>query len=165
MILQIAVAIIFFTNKVLVLAGRKSGWLVGALAALIAIFYFYRIGLYVYTALEVGLIILMVYGFMKKDEKKPRVETMIRLVTVLVMLALAIFAFSGVITVVEFASSIGLLMGTYFLTHNKIRLGWIFYALAHSLASILGYSKGQQIFADFQVASAIVSYIAIFKKT
>ena len=164
LVLQILVSVIFFANKVLVLAEKKVGWLLGAVAATFGVFYFYLIGLYVYTALEVGLIILMGYGFLKKDHKNPAMETVIRLVTIAVMLALAYFAFSGMITIVELGSSLGLLLGTFFLTHRQQKTGWILYVLAHVLAAYLGYNKGQQFFADFQIASAIVCIVGAMKR-
>ncbi len=163
--LQILVSLIFFANKVFVLADKKVGWLLGAVAATLGVFYFYFIGLYVYTALEVGLIILMGYGFLKKDSKNPAMEMTIRLVTIAVMFALAFFAFSGLITVVELGSSLGLLLGTFFLTHRKLKTGWVLYVLGHLLAAYLGYHKGQQFFADFQIASAIVSFVGVMKIT
>lgn len=159
--LQVAVSVIFFANKTLVLVGRKSGWLVGAIAATLATVYFFRIQLYVYTVLELGLIILMGYGFWCHQHKNPRVESFIHWVVALVMLAMTCFVFSGLMTVIEFASSVGLLVGTFFLTHDKLWLGWFLYTVAHGLAAILGYHKGQPFFADFQVASAIVSFVGL----
>jgi hypothetical protein len=160
--LQVLVSLIFFANKVCVLVERKRvGWFLGAIAAALAIFYFYLIGLYVFTALEFGLIVLMGYGVVKKAEKNPAVETRIRLVTIGVMLVLAYFAWTGLITIVELGSSLGLLLGTFFLTHSKPTTGWLLYVVGHSLAAYLGYYKEQQLFADFQVASAIVSIVGV----
>jgi hypothetical protein len=159
LLLQILVSLIFFANKVFVLAGKKTGWLLGAVAATIAVFYFFLIELYVYTALEFGLIILMGYGFFKKEKKSPRTEKAIQATTVTAMLLLALFACSGLMTLVELLSSLGLLAGTYALTHSKQRTGWLLYVVAHCLAALLGYNKGQLFFADFQIASAIVSLV------
>ena len=164
-VLQILVSVIFFANKVFVLAEKKVGWLLGAVAATLGVFYFYLIGFYVYTALEIGLVVLMGYGFIKKKRVNPAVETWIRLVTIVVMLTLAFFAFSGLITIVEFGSSLLLILGTFFLTHQNPRTGWILYSLAHLLAAYLGYCKKQLFFADFQVASAIVSLVGVMKTT
>lgn len=162
--LQIAVSLIFFVNKVFILVEKKSGWLIGAIAASLAVFYFYLIGLYVYTGLEVGLIILMGYGFFKKERKNPKVEMFIQSVTVLIMFLLTLLAFQGFMTALELVSSLCLVVGTYFLTHNKARAGWIIYAVAHTMAAVLGYSKGQQFFADFQVASVIISIVGVTTK-
>lgn len=154
--LEKSVSIIFFTNKILVLAGKKSGWLIGAVAAALASVYFLLLDLKIYVILEFGLVILMGYGFFKQEERNQRVEDSIRVVLGAVMLLQAIFVFEGSITVIEFASSIGMLVGTYLLTHDGIRLGWAFYAIAHIMAAYLGYAKEQQFFADLQIASAIV---------
>lgn len=162
--LQIGVSIMFFTYKVMILVGRKTGWLLGAVAAACAIYYFYLIELYVYVALEFGLIALMTYGFMKSDEQKPEVEIIIRGVTMLSMLVMSILAFQGVITIVELASSLGLLVGTFLLTHGRPTSGWLCYAIAHFLAAYLGYAKDQQFFADLQLGSGIVSVVGMMRK-
>lgn len=162
-LLQVLVSLLFFGNKVLVLVGKKFekfGWLLGVIAASLGVAYFYLLGMYVYTVLEIGLIVLMSYGFLHKDTtKNEKVETTIRVVTGVVMLVLACVVFSGAITIIEFVSSIFMLAGTYLLTHSKKRLGWILYGIAHLAAVYLGYAKGQQFFADFQLASAIVSAV------
>lgn len=155
-LLEISVSLIFFTNKVLVLAGKKFGWLVGSIAAVLAAIYFYLLGFYVYTALELGLIVLMGYGFFKSSKKNLKVEVLIRFVIVVVMLALSVFVFQGKLTIIEFVSSLGMLWGTFFLTHDRVRLGWILYASANIGSAYLGFQKEQQFFMDFQIASAIV---------
>ena len=162
--LQIAVALIFFVNKVLVLVGRKSGWLVGAVAATLGLFYFYLIGLYIYTALEVCLIVLMSYAFLEKSERSARVETALRMGTTVMMIAIALFAFSGSLTAVELISCTGLLWGTYLMTSGSLTTGWALCGVAHVFASYLGYGRGQVVFADFQVASSIVSLIGATTK-
>lgn len=164
-ILQVLVSIIFFVNKVLVLKGKKSGWLVGAIAATLAVAYFILIELYVYTGLEFGLIILMGYGFVKNDEQRnPQVELSIQGFTVILMLGLTYFAFAGQLTIVELFSSLGLLVGTYLMTHGRLSTGWAICAVAHALAAYLGIHKDQHIFAGFQSASVIVSTWGAMKK-
>lgn len=162
--LQISVSLIFFANKVAVLVEKKVGWIFGVIAALLAFFYFYLLGMYIYTVLELGLIVLMGYGFFKKQKKNPQVEVMIRVVLAVVMLTLALFAFNGLITIVELVSSLGLLWGTYYLTHEKIRAGWLLYVVGHTTAAYLGINKDQMFFADFQIASAIVSLVGMVKR-
>lgn len=165
-LLQVLVSLLFFGNKVLVLVGKKlekTGWLLGVIAASLGVAYFYLLDMYVYTVLEIGLIVLMSYGFLHKDTgKNENVETAIRVVTGAVMLILACVVFTGTITIIEFVSSILMLAGTYLLTHNRKQLGWILYGIAHLAAVYLGYVKGQQFFADFQLASAIVSAAGAF---
>ena len=167
-LLSISVAIIFFANKIFVLIGKRTGWLLGVIAAILAIFYFYLIELYVYTALEFGLIALMGYGFLVKNHKSKLIENFIYSVITLVMLTLTYFIFSGAMTVYEFVSSVGLLFGTYFLTHEKTKFGWACYSLRHLISVYIMYDKDQQFFADFQLASAVVAMVGViisFKKS
>mgnify|MGYP000305380256 CR=1 FL=1 len=153
--LQISVSIIFFANKLFVLLGKRAGWIFGAIAATLALFYFYKLELYVYTTLEGGLIVLMLYGFFPNRSKQT--ELWIRILIALTMLAIGYYAFSGYITIIEFVSSIFLLWGTYLLANKKLIFGWSAYIIAHALATILGYKVGQIFFADFQLASVIVA--------
>lgn len=121
--LQVLVPVIFFANKLLVLVGRKSGWVLGAVAATLGVFYFYLIHLNIYVALEAGLIILMCYGFIG-SKKNQRVDKVIRLrTTTTAMFLLAVVAFGRMLTVVELISSSCLLWGTYLLTQGKARQG------------------------------------------
>ena len=143
--------------------GKKLGWFVGALAATIGFFYFYQLELYVFTVLEVGLIMLMGYGALPEKWKSVGVERMIYIVIVVMMVSFAYFAFAGKLTLFETISSVALVWGTYLLTHRRPELGWIVYCIAHVFAAYLGYEKDQDFFADFQVASAIVSLFGLFK--
>jgi hypothetical protein len=160
--LQIAVALIFFANKILILCGKKSGWLVGAFAAVLAIFYFYYIELYIYTVGEAALIVLMFYGFFKDETSRPTVEVAVQVVTAGVMLVLTWFAFNGYITIVELASALLALTGAWLIASGSVRIGWAFGATSHMLAAHLGYYKEQTFFADFQIASAVVSGIGAY---
>lgn len=161
--LQIAVSLILFSNKIFVLIERKTGWLLGAIGCTLAIFYLYLIELYVFTTLEFGLVVLMLYGFLKKDRGNNRTETWIRIVIFLSMIVMTYFAFTGMMTIYELLSSTGLLFGTYFLTHDKKSLGWILYCIGHCITAHLGYNKDQDFFADFQIASAIVSVVGVIQ--
>jgi len=154
--LQISISLIFFTNKTFVLIDKKTGWLIGAIGAVMGTLYFSLLHLYCFAVLDAGLVILMSYGFIAKAQKNQKVENVLHLVILLAMLSLGYFAFSGVMTVVQFFSSALLLMGTYLLTHQKTSWGWI-------LAAIVGYKVGQMFFADFQIASTIISIVGLVK--
>ncbi|HEU0085972.1 MAG TPA: hypothetical protein VFQ59_03395 [Candidatus Paceibacterota bacterium] len=163
-ILSVLVSIIFFVNKILILIERKSGWLVGAIAAALALIYFILIELLIFTVLEFGLVILMAYGFFFNNRKNLYIEKLIHLTIVCVMTVLASLAFTGMMTIYEFVSAVLMLFGTYYLTHNKEALGWLLYGLAHLFAAYVTIEKNQQFFADFQIASAIVSAIGFCLK-
>ena len=168
LVLQIIVSVAFFAQKAFLLAGKKSNWLIGALTAIVGVIYFYLVNMYIYSALDCGLIILMAYGFFKKEKKNPTIEMFIRITVAIIMTVLLFAAFAGIIGVLEFISSLGLMFGTYWLTHKKVKIGWIAYITAHIFGIIVGYSHNQITFADFQIASAIVCFaglsIAISKK-
>jgi len=119
--------------------------------------------MHVYTVLNLGLAVIMGYAFLKKEEANPKVADWLRFFTGAIMLSLTFFVFDGLITIIEFASSIGLLVGTILLAHGGIKLGWLVFGIAHLLAAYLGYEKEQQYFADLQIASAIVAAIGILK--
>ena len=163
MFLQISISLIFFTNKAFVLIDKKTGWLIGAIGAVMGTLYFSLLHLYCFAVLDAGLVVLMGYGFFAKAQKNQKVENVLHLVIILAMFSLGYFAFSGVMTVVQFFSSALLLMGTYLLTHQKTSWGWILYAISHVLAAIVGYKVGQMFFADFQIASAIISIAGLIK--
>lgn len=160
-LLQVAVSVIFFANKAFVLIDKKFGWLLGTIAAGLACWYFFLLNLYVYTALEIGLVILMGYGFLKKDQPNSKVEWLIRLSLLASMITIAVFAFQGRLTLIEFTSSVFMLFGTYLLTHAKEKWGWVLYSLAHLGAAYIGYAKIQNMFGDFQIASSIVCFAGV----
>lgn len=159
-VLAVLVSLIFFLNKVLVLVGKKSGWLVGSVAATLAVIYFLFLDLYIFTILEVGLAVLMGYGFLMKEKKNPNTEKLIQFFIIVVMSLLAYLAFSGIMTIIEFSGAILMLLGTYYLTHNRLALGWFLYGVSHLFAAYVTILKNQQFFADFQIASAIISAVA-----
>jgi len=159
MSLAISVSIIFFANKVLILIGKKNGWLLGAIAGLLAIFYFFLLKLQIYVVMEFGVFVLMFYGFIVKKEKNQKVELIINLFLVSMLGIFSYFVFTGILTIIEFSSSVSFLMGTYYLTHSKPQLGWILFILAHTGSTYLGFLKGEDFFGAFQVASIIVAII------
>ena len=164
MTLQVVVSITYFAQKIFILYGKKSGWLVGVVAALLAIVYYQRIGLHIYVVLNIGMSVLMAYGFFKKADKKPMVELAIRLVTLVVMGYMTFHVFRGTMTIVELISSAVLLFGTYLLTHDYMKSGWGLFFVGHAFAVPLGYEKMQYIFMWFQVASAIASVVGMMQK-
>ncbi len=129
----------------------------GAIAASLSILYFSLLNLLIFAVLEVGLVILMGYGYWKKKEVNVRVEWLIRTAIMLVMAVLTYFVFRGLMTVVEFTASILMLWGTYFLTHRRMFVGWYIYGVAHIFSTMVGVSAEQPFFADFQIASAMVA--------
>jgi len=156
-VLQVIMSVAFFAQKVFILIDKKSGWLVGALSALIGTVYFYSVHMYCFATLECGLTILMFYGYFTKETKNSTVERIINIVTASCITALAYWAFAGVMTVAEFVSSLSSMAGVYWLTHRKLKLGWLSLGISRILAAVVGYHANQWFFADFQLASTIVA--------
>ncbi len=161
LVLEILVAVIYFGNKVLVLFGKKSGWLWGSFAALLGIIYFVRIELYTFAVLQGGLVILMGYGAFPVKWKKPIIEWIIISVIVLSLSILTLIVALGAINVWLFIGSVVIIWGTYSLTHGKTKMGWCSYIVSHLIAAGICYEVHQYIVATFQVLSAIVSIIAL----
>ncbi len=162
--LQIAVSVLFFLQKVGVLAGLRLGWLLGMVAAILGVGYFFGASMYVFTALEVGLTILMGQAWYFREKKNEKIENGIRIVTIVTMFILTLFSCAGRLTVFELLSSVGLLGGTYLLSHQKPMAGWLISLVAHSFGAYVGYGHGQMFFADMQVASLLVSLVGVIKE-
>lgn len=162
--LEWALAITFFVHKFLIFVRKKEGWLLGSIAACFGWWYFENIDMHVYTALQFGLVALMMYGFFKGEERKPRTEVTIRAVTAGVMVVMAYYSWAGGITAVELISTLCLLIGTYLLTHGRQRQGWLLYTIAHVFATWLTAGKHQIVFAIFQGFSAIISTLGALRK-
>ncbi len=161
--LAVVVAIIFFSNKVLVLIGYKIGWFLGMTGALLATVYLYLLGFYAYAILEIGLIFLM--GARYFTDGNVVIEKWIRWVVISSTILAGIYAFTGVITIWEIIASLSMLAGTYCIS-NKLykRLGWFLYFITHGITAWLSYQKNQQFFGDLQIASAIIAFIGYFPK-
>jgi len=160
-ILEALISLIFFSNKIGLFLERKNpiGWLMGAIAAMIAIFYFLFLNLFVYAIGEIGLFVLMIYGAIIKKEIRD-VERVIQFVTFLVALVLTFLTFQGHLTILEFFSSVGMLIAFYLLHPKnsmwKMKWGWAMLAATHLTAAHIGYVKHQEMFAHFQIASSIL---------
>ncbi|MCM2339212.1 MAG: nicotinamide mononucleotide transporter [Burkholderiales bacterium] len=165
--LRVSVSIIFFINKILLFIGKEKSieryaWLVGSFAGFLAIFYFLIIGLHIYVIMEFGVFVLMFYGFLVKkndSQKNPKTELVINFFIIGLLCVFMYFVFNGILTVIEFFSSVTFLLGTYYLTHTKPRLGWMLFILAHLGSTYLGFKKGEIFFGIFQIASGIIAIV------
>ncbi len=162
--LQVIVSVLFFIQKIfLVFTDKKFGWLIGVIAAVFGVFYFYHLDMMMYVALEASTIILMGYGFLKNDGSSIKIKIFVGLVTSISMLALAISAFVGIMTIVEFISTSSFLAGTYLILYKKLRWGWFLFVIGHVFSAVLGWEKDQNVFLVFQILSAAVSVYAVKK--
>lgn len=162
-ILEVIIAIAFFTNKVFLLIGRRMGWVLGLGAATVSIGYFFLIELYLFMAPEAGFAALMGYRLLRHGEVNRRVEISVRTALTAAMAFLAYFLFEGSVTLVECVAALLSLWAMYFLTHDYVRQGWATLIVAHVLAAIVFDSKGQEFFTHFQIASAFLAIGGVVK--
>jgi hypothetical protein len=162
--LEIFVSVMFFGNKVFIFFEKPFGWTIGSVSAFVALFYFYLVGFYIFTALAFGLIFLMGYGSLRKKYDLANVENVFRLILIAVMGVLTLAVWDGGIVLAEYISSIAMLGGTYYLTHNKVRLGWFLYAIGNGCGSYVAFMKPEYTFALFQALSVVVSIFGWYYK-
>ena len=68
--LEILVSILYFINKVFLLFNEKAGWVIGIVASGAAVLYFIGIQLYIFSALEIACLCIMIYGALGKNDAK-----------------------------------------------------------------------------------------------
>jgi hypothetical protein len=84
---------------------------------------------------------------------------------VAIMAMIAILAFAGTLTVIEFFASIGFLIGTKFLSKAKTeRIGWLIYAFVHILTGYVFFEKEQFFFFGTQILSVAIATIAVVRR-
>lgn len=168
--LAVAVSVILFTNKLGVLIERQFGWIFGVIGTILAIAYLWLINMPILMTAEIGLIILMFYGLFRDRAVGRNIQLTMIVVTLVTCLIIAIFASMGLLTWVEFIGSGFMLCAVYCLAQNNFsqvnirQLGWLLLGTSHFLIAYLGYQKDEIFFADFQIASALVSLVGIIKK-
>ncbi len=160
--LQIVTTLLSLVHKVFLLRNDKRvAWIVGIVAGIISVIYFYAVQLYVFSGLEIGLLVLMGYGLTGKSKKS--ISDTIQALTGILCLTLTYFSFSGVLTILEGVSSVGAVFGVYFLAHNRDRTGWIIWVFTHLLIVYVTLEKGQQFFVAYQVFSLIIAIYGVVK--
>jgi hypothetical protein len=158
---EVFIVIMFFANKLLLLAGKRFGWLLGIIAANLAIVYFYSRGMIPYSVLQVGVLAAMIYGY-ELPEKRSSLELPVRLTIGAVIMVLCAFVLTGSLSASKALVSIGNLLSNYFLARSNYQRGWLLLGLCNAAAAYFGYINGFIFFADFQMATAIVACIGLF---
>jgi len=158
--LQIAVAVLYFINKVLLSLEKKSGWQIGILASCLAIFYFYSLDLYLLVGLEVGFMAILIFGLINHNQEI-KYENMLYLVMIFLLIFLYFVLKNS--TLLEFLISLDFILAIYFLAKKKDLVGWIFMLLGHFMMGYFTYTNQQTFFAIMQFLSVFVSLFAIYR--
>lgn len=158
--LEIIVSILYLFNKLLLYLKKRSAWAIGILASSIATVYFFSIELYIFFSLEIACVIIMAYGYFRKDANRI-FEWIVYGSIILVMLYLLInIEESGPL---EFATSISFIIAFLLLAEGKWNIGWTMLGLSHGAMLYITLIKGQQFFAAMQGLSILICTIAILQ--
>lgn len=158
--LQVAVAVLYFINKVLLSLEKKSGWQIGILASSLAIFYFYSLDLYLLVGLEVGFMSILIFGLINHNQEI-KYENMLYLVMILLLVFLYFVLKNS--TILEFIISLDFILAIFFLAKKKVFIGWIIMLLGHLMMGYFTYTSHQTFFALMQFLSVFVSLFAIYR--
>ncbi len=160
--MEILVTVISLVHKIFLLKNdKKIAWITGIIASILSISYFYSLGLTIYAGLEIGFIVLMLYGLVKN--KTQRVENTINIFIGVFCLILGYLSFAGLLTALELISSITPLMSIYYLAKNKNKTGWILMVITCIITTYVVFEKGQFIFTAYQVVSLLLAIYGLKK--
>lgn len=160
MILQTAVAVLYFINKVLLSLGKKSGWQIGLLASILAIFYFYNLGSILLVGLEISFLSILLFGLLTHQKELKHQEILYGIMIFVMILLFFILKESSWL---EFSISLLFILAIFGLAHRWLIIGWILMLCGHLLMGYFTYQKGEFIFASMQFLSAIVALFAIIR--
>lgn len=159
--LGVVMASILFINKLYILKDKKLGWGIGAIGTLLAIIYLLLLHFRIMAFAEIGLFILMLYGYLKEGTVPAKVESAIIIGIITIGLVITYFTFSGLLQIIEWVGTISMLIGAYGLTHKWKPAGWLFWFICHVCTAYMAYhaKTPQLFFGDIQIASAFVSVV------
>ncbi len=160
--LEIAVSLLYFTNKIFLFLEKKAGWSFGIAASFLATIYFLFLKLYIFLSLEFACLTIMILGLLG-NRKTTRISYIIYGIITLVMIYLLVNV--DVSGWTEFITSILFIMAFLLLAHQRWNLGWLTLGAAHVLMMIILLGKEQDFFALMQGLSVMVCILAIAKKT
>lgn len=158
--LQIAVAGLYFINKVLLSLNKKSGWQIGILASILAVFYFSSLKMYLLVGLEVGFMAIQTFGLFNHKKEVKHENLLYFVMSLLVILLYFVLKNSPFL---EFLISLVFILAIFFLAKKKIILGWGIMLLGHLMMAYFTFQNQQHFFAVMQVMSIFVALFAIWK--
>ena len=158
--LQVAVAVLYFLNKVLLSLNKKAGWQIGILASFFAVIYFFTLKLYLLVGLEVGFSAILIFGLINHNQEL-KYENALYLIMISILVFLYFVLKNS--TLLEFIISVDFILAIYLLAKRNWLWGWIIMLTGHVLMGYFTYSQQQYFFAIMQVLSVGVSIFAIWR--
>ncbi|MEO8766142.1 MAG: nicotinamide mononucleotide transporter [Ginsengibacter sp.] len=165
LIFQILSGVFGFANKLFLYLGKRSGWMLGFLAGIFFVIYFFLIGFTVYAVVQIGFSFLMLYGYFSHQAISKNARIVATVVLSLIAIWITFITFKGGFTLLEAISALLASWATYFLASKSNRNGWSTYLVAHLILIYLTAAKQQYIAAVFQGLSAVVSVMGIMKES
>jgi hypothetical protein len=156
--LETAVAILYFINKILLSLNKKAGWQIGILASILAFFYFLSLKLYLLVGLELSFLSILVFGLINHG-KELKFKNLLYGLMFFIMVFLYFILKNS--TLIEFIISVCFILAIYFLANRNTLAGWIIMLIGHLLMGYFTFTKNQYIFASLQLLSCFVSIYAI----
>ena len=140
---------------------RKSGWLIGVLAAALAILYFISLELYLLITLEASFLALLIYGWLNYG--KPIGKDYYVYAFITGMMALQ-FYWAESSQLIELLDVLLFMLAIYALAKHRWYIGWGCMFTAHLLMALITHEKGQTFFTLMQLASAGVAVYAVVRR-
>ncbi len=165
LIFQILSSVFGFANKLLLLLGKRSGWMLGFLAGILFVIYFFLIGFTIYAVVQIGFSFLMLYGYFSYKALSKSARIIATVLLSFIALGITIITFNGGLTMLEALSALLASWATYFLASKDNTKGWGTFCIAHLILIYLTALKHQYISAIFQALSAVVSVLGIIKES
>ncbi len=163
LIFQILSSVFGFANKLLLYLGKRTGWILGFLAGVFFVVYFFLIGFTVYAFVQIGFSLLMLYGYFSHTGISKNARIFATVILSLIAIIICFITFNGKLTLLEATSALLASWGTYYLASKNNIKGWGMYLIAHFILIYLTIIKQQYIFALFQGLSAVVSILGIIR--
>ena len=161
-LLEIIVSCLYFSNKLLLLFEKKSGWVLGLAASALAMVYFFNLSLYLFFSLELACFVIMLMGLFA-EKLSIKLAVIIYSIVALVMVYLLInIRESGWL---EFITSILFMCAFLLLAKRKLYNGWLCLGISHGLMLLVTFEKGAYFFALMQGLSLLVCGWALWRVT
>ncbi|MCC6324018.1 hypothetical protein IT400_04490 [Candidatus Nomurabacteria bacterium] len=169
--LVIIASICFILNKFFLLlpfgtkwVSTKFKWFLGMLGAILFIIYFFSIGSPMLSTLEIGLTILTLYRFIVEEKRSQIIEYTLGIFTGIIVFILYLNMKNGFIQDTELLGSWGMIIGTFFLIQDKLKMGFILYGIGHLFLVYFGYSKNETVFWNLQLVQAFMCFSILIKE-
>lgn len=164
-VLQSVSGIFGLTNKVFLLLGKRAGWIFGFFAGVSFAVYYLFIDLKILGIVQIGLTMLMIYGYIVHKKISKGAHMMATLVLSMIAITLLFATFKNSLTIIETLSVLSGCWATYLIAQKKYRSGWLVFLIAHITSAYLTFLKSEYIFFSFQIFSAIVAICGVLKPT